>query len=75
MITDCARAVQDIRPDKDLVLDVVLFLWGKCKLVFQRAQARLYDPPCYISKMTFPDKVIKYAIVMYYFVLTTTYFN
>lgn len=51
-------SVQDIRPDEDLVLDIVLFLWPKCKLVFQRVQARHYDPVCYMDKMAFPDKVV-----------------
>ncbi|KAI5094045.1 cilia- and flagella-associated protein 54 isoform X1 [Silurus meridionalis] len=49
------EAAQDIRPDEDLVLDIVLFLWAKYKLVFQRVQARP-DPACYIGKMAFPDK-------------------
>ncbi|XP_053506290.1 cilia- and flagella-associated protein 54 isoform X2 [Ictalurus furcatus] len=53
------EAAQDIRPDEDLVLDIVLFLWAKCKIVFQRAQTRHYDPVCYMAKMAFPDKWVQ----------------
>ncbi|XP_053544209.1 cilia- and flagella-associated protein 54 [Ictalurus punctatus] len=53
------EAAQDIRPDEDLVLDFVLFLWAKCKIVFQRAQTRHYDPVCYMAKMAFPDKWVQ----------------
>ncbi|KAB5542294.1 hypothetical protein PHYPO_G00089970 [Pangasianodon hypophthalmus] len=53
------EAAQDIRPDEDLVLDIVLFLWAKCKPVFQRAQARHYDPVCYMAKMAFPEKWVQ----------------
>ncbi|XP_068456804.1 cilia- and flagella-associated protein 54 isoform X1 [Clinocottus analis] len=31
-------SVPEVQPDGDLVLDVVLFLWGKVKLVIQRSQ-------------------------------------
>ncbi|KAF5908404.1 cilia- and flagella-associated protein 54 [Clarias magur] len=53
------EAAQDIRPDEDLVLDIVLSLWAKCKPVFQRAQARHYDPACYIDKKDFPGKWVQ----------------
>ncbi|KAK3544197.1 hypothetical protein QTP86_008341 [Hemibagrus guttatus] len=49
----------DIRPDEDLVLDILLYLWAKCKLIFQRAQARLNDLVCYMAKMAFPDKWVQ----------------
>lgn len=57
--------VQDIRPDEDLVLDILLYLWAKCKLVFQRAQARHNDPVSYMVKMAFPDKVVICQIVLF----------
>lgn len=57
MYTMCI-CVQDIRPDEDLVLDIVLFLWAKCELMFQRAQARHSDPVWYMAKMAFPVKVV-----------------
>ncbi|XP_047660100.1 cilia- and flagella-associated protein 54 isoform X2 [Tachysurus fulvidraco] len=53
------EAAQDIRPDEDLVLDILLYLWAKCKLVFQRAQARHNDPVGYMAKMAFPDKWVQ----------------
>ncbi|GAA6097241.1 cilia- and flagella-associated protein 54 isoform X3 [Tachysurus ichikawai] len=53
------EAAQDIRPDEDLVLDILLYLWAKCKLVFQRAQARHNDPVSYMVKMAFPDKWVQ----------------
>ncbi|XP_035258138.1 cilia- and flagella-associated protein 54 isoform X1 [Anguilla anguilla] len=34
---------QDVQPDRDLVLDIVQFLWLRCKAVFQRAQAGHWD--------------------------------
>ncbi|XP_060759219.1 cilia- and flagella-associated protein 54 [Neoarius graeffei] len=54
-----SEAAQDIRPDEDLVLDILLFLWTKCKLVFQRAQAGHSDPACYMAKMAFPVKWVQ----------------
>uniref|UniRef100_A0A4W4DMW2 Cilia and flagella associated protein 54 n=1 Tax=Electrophorus electricus TaxID=8005 RepID=A0A4W4DMW2_ELEEL len=48
--------VQDMQPDGDLVLDIVLFVWEKCKLMFQRAQARPNDSVRYMGKMEYKDK-------------------
>uniref|UniRef100_A0A3B4D9J8 Cilia and flagella associated protein 54 n=1 Tax=Pygocentrus nattereri TaxID=42514 RepID=A0A3B4D9J8_PYGNA len=50
--------MQDIQVDGDMVLDIVLFLWAKCKVVFQRAQARHYDQVHYLGKTENQDKVI-----------------
>ncbi|XP_062373452.1 cilia- and flagella-associated protein 54 [Sardina pilchardus] len=50
---------KDVVPDGDLVLDLVLLLWNKCKLAFQRAQARHSDPSCYLGKMDSQDKWVK----------------
>ncbi|XP_035384159.1 cilia- and flagella-associated protein 54 isoform X3 [Electrophorus electricus] len=47
---------QDMQPDGDLVLDIVLFVWEKCKLMFQRAQARPNDSVRYMGKMEYKDK-------------------
>jgi len=49
---------QNIRPDADLVLDIVLFFWAKCKTVFQRAQMRLHDHVHYWGRMANQDQVI-----------------
>uniref|UniRef100_A0A8C2G2Q6 Cilia and flagella associated protein 54 n=1 Tax=Cyprinus carpio TaxID=7962 RepID=A0A8C2G2Q6_CYPCA len=48
----------DIQPDADLVLDIVLFFWAKCKTVFQRAQSRHYDPVRYLGRVANQDQVI-----------------
>nr|XP_055046418.1 cilia- and flagella-associated protein 54-like isoform X2 [Misgurnus anguillicaudatus] len=45
------RADKDIRADADLVLDVILFFWAKCKTVFQRAQMRQGYSVRYLGKM------------------------
>ncbi|XP_042201535.1 cilia- and flagella-associated protein 54 [Callorhinchus milii] len=38
-------------PDKDMVVDAVLFLWQKCKMVLQRTQIGLTDPIKYLQKI------------------------
>ncbi|CAB1315776.1 unnamed protein product, partial [Coregonus sp. 'balchen'] len=52
----CGSA-QDVQPDRDLVMDIVLYLWSKCKMVFQRAQVRHWDPIRFLGKMENLDKV------------------
>ncbi|KAJ7996134.1 hypothetical protein DPEC_G00233920 [Dallia pectoralis] len=51
----CGSA-QDVQPDRELVTDIVLYLWSKCKTVFQRAQVRHWDPIRFMSKMENQDK-------------------
>ena len=46
-----------MQPDGDLVLDVVLFLWGKVKLVFQRDQLQNVEFMHYLEKVDNYDKV------------------
>ena len=46
-----------MEPDGDLVMDLILFLWNKCKLAFQRAQVRHWHPAHYLGKMESQDKV------------------
>ncbi|KAI4876053.1 hypothetical protein NFI96_030101 [Prochilodus magdalenae] len=53
------EAAQDIQPDGDMVLDIVLFLWPKCKAVFQRVQARHYDSVRYLGKTENQDKWVQ----------------
>ncbi|XP_076861097.1 cilia- and flagella-associated protein 54 isoform X4 [Brachyhypopomus gauderio] len=50
------NTAQDVQPDEGLVLDIVLFLWAKLKLMFQRAQARHSDSVRYLGKMEYQDK-------------------
>uniref|UniRef100_A0A671L4N8 Uncharacterized protein n=1 Tax=Sinocyclocheilus anshuiensis TaxID=1608454 RepID=A0A671L4N8_9TELE len=52
------RTDKDIQPNADLVLDIVLFFWAKCKTVFQRAQSRHYEPVRYLGRMANQDQVI-----------------
>ncbi|XP_066561432.1 cilia- and flagella-associated protein 54 isoform X1 [Amia ocellicauda] len=47
---------QGQQPDGDLVLDVVLFLWMKCKTVFQRVQAGYADSFRYLHKLDNHEK-------------------
>ncbi|XP_020307860.2 cilia- and flagella-associated protein 54 [Oncorhynchus kisutch] len=51
----CGSA-QDVQPDRDLVMDIVLYLWSKCKIIFQRAQVRHWDPIHFLGKMENLDK-------------------
>ncbi|XP_017572344.1 cilia- and flagella-associated protein 54 [Pygocentrus nattereri] len=53
------ESAQDIQVDGDMVLDIVLFLWAKCKVVFQRAQARHYDQVHYLGKTENQDKWVQ----------------
>ena len=41
----------------DMVTDACLWLWGKCKAVFQRYQTGASDNPRYLLKMENPSKV------------------
>uniref|UniRef100_A0A6Q2XGF2 Cilia and flagella associated protein 54 n=1 Tax=Esox lucius TaxID=8010 RepID=A0A6Q2XGF2_ESOLU len=50
-------SAQDVLPDRDLVMDIVLNLWSKCKTVFQRAQVRHWDPVRFLNKMENQEKV------------------
>uniref|UniRef100_A0A8C7JC32 Uncharacterized protein n=1 Tax=Oncorhynchus kisutch TaxID=8019 RepID=A0A8C7JC32_ONCKI len=52
----CGSA-QDVQPDRDLVMDIVLYLWSKCKIIFQRAQVRHWDPIHFLGKMENLDKL------------------
>lgn len=49
--------VQEVQPDGDLVLDVVLFLWGKVKLVLQRDQLPNLEFTNYLEKVDSYGKV------------------
>lgn len=46
-----------MRPDGDLVLDVVLFLWGKVKVVMQRDQLQNLEFTYYLEKVDNCGKV------------------
>ncbi|XP_031438460.2 cilia- and flagella-associated protein 54 [Clupea harengus] len=50
---------EGVEPDGDLVMDLILFLWNKCKLAFQRAQVRHWHPAHYLGKMESQDKWVK----------------
>ncbi|KAG5267866.1 hypothetical protein AALO_G00226810 [Alosa alosa] len=53
------ESTKDVIPDGDLVMDLILLLWNKCKLAFQRAQVRHWDPSCYLGKMDSQEKWVK----------------
>ncbi|XP_054482513.1 cilia- and flagella-associated protein 54-like [Anoplopoma fimbria] len=46
----------DVQPDGDLVLDVVLFLWGKVKMVIKRNQLQNLELTHYHEKVYMYDK-------------------
>uniref|UniRef100_A0A8C1WL08 Uncharacterized protein n=1 Tax=Cyprinus carpio TaxID=7962 RepID=A0A8C1WL08_CYPCA len=64
------KSDKDIQPDADLVLDIVLFFWAKCKTVFQRAQSRHYDPVRYLGRVANQDQLLnpQRVFFMYCFV-------
>ncbi|XP_050964277.1 cilia- and flagella-associated protein 54-like [Labeo rohita] len=58
------RTDKDIQPDADLVLDIVLFFWAKCKTVFQRAQSRHYDPVRYLGRMANQEQWVETLLLL-----------
>ncbi|KAK3608116.1 hypothetical protein CHS0354_004771 [Potamilus streckersoni] len=42
--------------EKDIVVDASLYLWSKCKTVFQKYQTGSLDNPRYLQKMENPNK-------------------
>ncbi|XP_016134498.1 cilia- and flagella-associated protein 54 [Sinocyclocheilus grahami] len=58
------RTDKDIQPNADLVLDIVLFFWAKCKTVFQRAQSRHYEPVRYLGRMANQDQWVETLLLL-----------
>ncbi|KAG8439495.1 hypothetical protein GDO86_005631 [Hymenochirus boettgeri] len=56
-------SLQDILPDREIVTDVILFLWQKCKFVLQRLQAA--DGPKFIHKCEANSKWIYILCCIY----------
>uniref|UniRef100_W5NE45 Cilia- and flagella-associated protein 54-like n=1 Tax=Lepisosteus oculatus TaxID=7918 RepID=W5NE45_LEPOC len=54
----CVQA-KGMAPDLDLTLDIVLFLWMKCKTVFQRVQTGHSDPIRSLYKLDNCDKWVR----------------
>ncbi|XP_007232340.4 cilia- and flagella-associated protein 54 isoform X1 [Astyanax mexicanus] len=50
------EAAQGIQLDGDMVVDIVLFLWARCKIVFQKAQGLHSDSVCYLGRSENQDK-------------------
>ena len=48
----------------DIVVDAALYLWNKCKTVFQKYQTGSLDNPKYLSRMENPTKVMWDAAVI-----------
>jgi len=42
----------------DIIVDAALYLWNKCKQVFQKYQTGSVDNPKYLSRMENPTKVV-----------------
>ena len=49
--------VQHEKIEVDMVIDAALYLWSKCKAVFQKFQTGSVDNPRYLQKMDNPHKV------------------
>jgi len=54
--------VQEVQPDGDLVLDVVLFLWGKVKLMIQKYQLQNQEFTHHHEKVDTYDTVCIYKV-------------
>ncbi|KAM4676016.1 cilia- and flagella-associated protein 54 [Discoglossus pictus] len=56
------NTLQDFRPDRDIVVDVILFLWQKCKTVVQRLHAS--DLSRFVQKCDMTSKWIYILCLM-----------
>ena len=52
----------------DIVVDTSLFLWSKCKAVFQKFQTGFVDNPRYLLKMDDYKKVCVVKLTCVYYV-------
>ncbi|XP_056430458.1 cilia- and flagella-associated protein 54 [Hyla sarda] len=55
---------QDVQPDRDIVIDVILFLWQKCKVGVQRMQTGL-DGSKFVQKCEMNSKWIYILCLIY----------
>eukprot|EP00079_Xenopus_tropicalis_P023165 XP_012815326.1 PREDICTED: cilia- and flagella-associated protein 54 isoform X1 [Xenopus tropicalis] len=55
--------LQGIQPDREIIIDVILFLWQKCKFALQRIQAA--DGPKFIHKCEVSSKWIYILCLIY----------
>ncbi|XP_018107846.1 cilia- and flagella-associated protein 54 isoform X2 [Xenopus laevis] len=56
-------SLQGIQPDREIIVDVILFLWQKCKFALQRIQAA--DGPKFIHKCEVNSKWIYILCLIY----------
>ncbi|XP_075456664.1 cilia- and flagella-associated protein 54 isoform X2 [Ascaphus truei] len=59
------NSLQDVRPDKDIVIDVILFLWQKCKTGIQRLYAGATDGSKFVQKCEMNSKWISILCLIY----------
>uniref|UniRef100_A0AAY4EVZ6 Uncharacterized protein n=1 Tax=Denticeps clupeoides TaxID=299321 RepID=A0AAY4EVZ6_9TELE len=59
--------VQDIQPDGDLVVDIILFLWSKCKPLFQKLHSIMGEEQVQSDKIR---RALHFSISHVYFLLT-----
>ena len=50
--------------DMDMITDACLWLWNKCKAIFQKYQTGASDNPKYLQKMDNPGKVHEFHFSM-----------
>ncbi|KAM5171982.1 cilia- and flagella-associated protein 54 [Mantella aurantiaca] len=56
---------QDVQPDKDIVIDVILFLWQKCKTGVQRMHTGIVDGSKFAQKCEMNSKWIYILCLTY----------
>ncbi|KAM4881809.1 cilia- and flagella-associated protein 54 isoform 1-T1 [Thomomys bottae] len=48
----CDSSSQSVQPDKEIVVDILMFLWQKCKIGIQKINVSKYDYAKYIQKIS-----------------------
>ncbi|XP_018409374.1 PREDICTED: cilia- and flagella-associated protein 54 [Nanorana parkeri] len=59
------NSLQDVQPDRDIVIDVILFLWQKCKTGVQKLHTGIIDGSKFAQKCEFNSKWIYILCLVY----------
>ncbi|XP_063783817.1 cilia- and flagella-associated protein 54 isoform X2 [Pseudophryne corroboree] len=66
MLFSCVyNSLQEVQPDRDMVIDVVLFLWQKCKTGMQRIHTFAVDGSKFVQKCEMSSKWIYILCLIY----------
>ncbi|XP_075062080.1 cilia- and flagella-associated protein 54 [Mixophyes fleayi] len=59
------NSLQEVQPDRDIVIDVILFLWHKCKTGMQRIHSFAVDGSKFVQKCEMNSKWIYILCLIY----------